>query len=143
MHDIINQARELLTARLHHNESLGSPKETESYLALQLGDREQEVFAVIFLDNRNQVLQYKEMFYGSIASTSVYPREIARLALRLNAAAVICSHNHPSGHPEPSAADRIITERIKSSMELIDVRVLDHVVVGGGRTVSFAERGWL
>ncbi|WP_337063807.1 RadC family protein [Raoultella ornithinolytica] len=143
MHDIINQARELLTARLHHNESLGSPKETESYLALQLGDREQEVFAVIFLDNRNQVLQYKEMFYGSIASTSVYPREIARLALRLNAAAVICSHNHPSGHPEPSAADRTITERIKSSMELIDVRVLDHVVVGGGRTVSFAERGWL
>ncbi|EKS7203490.1 DNA repair protein RadC [Enterobacter asburiae] len=141
MHDIINQARELLTARLHHNESLGSPKETESYLALQLGDREQEVFAVIFLDNRNQVLQYKEMFYGSIASTSVYPREIARLALRLNAAAVI--YNHPSGHPEPSAADRTITERIKSSMELIDVRVLDHVVVGGGRTVSFAERGWL
>lgn len=143
MHDIINQARELLTARLHHNESLGSPKETESYLALQLGDREQEVFAVIFLDNRNQVLQYKEMFYGSIASISVYPREIARLALRLNAAAVICSHNHPSGHPEPSAADRTITERIKNSMELIDVRVLDHVVVGGGRTVSFAERGWL
>nr|WP_318384778.1 DNA repair protein RadC [uncultured Enterobacter sp.] len=143
MHDIINQARELLTARLHHNESLGSPKETESYLALQLGDREQEVFAVIFLDNRNQILQYKEMFYGSIASTSVYPREIARLALRLNAAAVICSHNHPSGHPEPSAADRTITERIKNSMALIDVRVLDHVVVGGGRTVSFAERGWL
>ncbi|EFN7940772.1 TPA: DNA repair protein RadC [Escherichia coli] len=143
MHDIINQARELLTARLYRNESLGSPKETESYLALQLGDREQEVFAVIFLDNRNQVLQYKEMFYGSIASTSVYPREIARLALRLNAAAVICSHNHPSGHPEPSAADRKITERIKNSMELIDVRVLDHVIVGGGRTVSFAERGWL
>ncbi|HCB1495075.1 TPA: DNA repair protein RadC [Citrobacter braakii] len=143
MHDIINQARELLTARLYRNDSLGSPKETESYLALQLGDREQEVFAVIFLDNRNQVLQYKEMFFGTLASTSVYPREIARLALRLNAAAVICSHNHPSGHPEPSAADRKITERIKNSMELIDVRVLDHVVVGGGRTVSFAERGWL
>lgn len=143
MHDIINQARELLTARLYRNQSLESSKETESYLALQLGDREQEVFAVIFLDNRNQVLQYKEIFYGSIASTSVYPHELARLALRLNAAAVICSHNHPSGHPEPSAADRTITERIKSSMELIDVRVLDHVVVGGGRTVSFAERGWL
>ena len=143
MHDIINQARELLTARLYRNQSLGSPKETESYLALQLGEREQEVFAVIFLDSQNQVLQYKEMFYGSIASTSVYPREIARLALRLNAAAVICSHNHPSGHPEPSAADRTITERIKNSMELIDVRVLDHVIVGGGRTVSFAERGWL
>ena len=143
MHDIINQARELLTARLHRNESLGSPKETESYLALQLGDREQEVFAVIFLDNRNQVLEYKEMFFGTLASTSVYPREIARLALCLNAAAVIFSHNHPSGHPEPSAADRAITERIQKVMELIEVRVLDHIVVGGGRTVSFADRGWL
>lgn len=143
MHDIINQARELLTARLYRNDSLGSPKETESYLALQLGDREQEVFAVIFLDNRNQVLQYKEMFFGTLASTSVYPREIARLALRLNAAAIICSHNHPSGHPEPSGADRTITERIRQALELVDVRVLDHIVVGGGRTVSFAERGWL
>lgn len=143
MHDIINQARELLTERLYRNESLGSPKETESYLALQLGDREQEVFAVIFLDNRNQVLQYKEMFFGTIASTSVYPREIARLALRLNAAGVICSHNHPSGHPERSGADRTITERIQRALELVDVRVLDHIVVGGGRTVSFAERGWL
>lgn len=143
MHDIINQARELLTARLYRNESLGSPKETESYLALQLGDRESEVFAVIFLDSQNRVIQYREMFNGSIASTSVYPREIARLALRLNAAAVICSHNHPSGHPEPSVADRAITERIKGVMELIEVRVLDHIVVGGGQTVSFAERGWI
>ncbi|MEG1008186.1 MULTISPECIES: DNA repair protein RadC [Bacteria] len=143
MHDIINQARELLTARLYRDESLGSTKETENYLALQLGDREQEVFAVIFLDNRNQVLQYKEMFFGTLASTSVYPREIARLALRLNAAAVICSHNHPSGHPEPSGADRSITERIQRALGLVDVRVLDHIVVGGGRTVSFAERGWI
>ncbi|HCA7358504.1 TPA: DNA repair protein RadC [Citrobacter freundii] len=143
MHDIINQARELLTARLYRNESLRSTRETESYLALQLGDREQEVFAVIFLDNRNQVLHYKEMFFGTLASTSVYPREIARLALHLNAAAVICSHNHPSGHPEPSGADRTITERIRRTLELVDVRVLDHIVVGGGRTVSFAERGWI
>lgn len=143
MHDIINQARELLTARLYRNESLGSPSETESYLALQLGDRKHEVFAVIFLDSQNRVIQYREMFHGTISSTMVYPREIARLALRLNAAAVICSHNHPSGHPEPSVADMTITGRIKDAMELIDVRVLDHVVVGGGRTVSFAERGWL
>ncbi len=142
MHDIINQARELLTARLYRNESLGSPSETESYLALQLGDREHEVFAVIFLDSQNRVIQYREMFHGTISSTSVYPREIARLALRLNAAVVIC-HNHPSGHPEPSAADRAITGHIKDAMELIDVRLLDHIVVGGGQTVSFAERGWL
>lgn len=143
MHDIIIQARELLTARLYRNESLGSPKETESYLALQLGDREHEVFAVIFLNSQNRVIQYREMFHGTIASTAVYPREIARLALLLNAAAIICSHNHPSGHPEPSEADRAITERIKNTMALVDVRVLDHVVVGGGQTVSFAERGWL
>ncbi|CAM7978711.1 RadC family protein [Leclercia adecarboxylata] len=143
MHDIINEARELLTARLYRNESLGSPRETESYLALQLGDREHEVFAVIFLDSQNRVIQYREMFHGTISSTMVYPREIARLALRLNAAAVICSHNHPSGHPEPSAADRTITGRIKDAMELIEVSVLDHIVVGGGRTVSFAERGWV
>lgn len=143
MHDIINQARELLTQRLYRTESLCSPQETESYLALQLGDREQEVFAVIFLDSQNHVIKYQEMFYGTIATTSVYPREIARLALLLNAAAVICSHNHPSGHPEPSRSDRSITERIKNAMELIEVRVLDHIVVGGGKTVSFAERGWL
>lgn len=143
MHDIINEARELLTARLYRNESLGSPREAESYLALQLGDREHEVFAVIFLDSQNRVIQYREMFHGTISSTMVYPREIARLALRLNAAAVICSHNHPSGHPEPSAADRTITGRIKDAMELIEVSVLDHIVVGGGRTVSFAERGWV
>lgn len=143
MHDIIDQARELLTQRLYRNQSLGSPRETESYLALQLGDREQEVFAVIFLDSQNRIIQYREMFHGTIASTAVYPREIARLALLLNAAAIICSHNHPSGHPEPSEANRVITERIKNTMALVDVRVLDHVVVGGGQTVSFAERGWL
>ncbi|HIC2037005.1 TPA: RadC family protein [Enterobacter soli] len=143
MHDIIHQARELLTQRLYRNESLNSPCETESYLALQLGDREQEVFAVVFLDSQNHVIQYREMFHGTIASTTVYPREIARLALSLNAAAVICSHNHPSGHPEPSEADRAITERIQQTMELVDVHVLDHIVVGGGQTVSFAKRGWL
>ncbi|WP_313048287.1 RadC family protein [Atlantibacter subterraneus] len=143
MHDIINQARELLTARLYRNESLGSSRETESYLALQLGDREQEVFSVIYLDSQNRVIQYREMFHGTIASTAVYPREIARLALRLNAAAVICSHNHPSGYPEPSGTDRAITKRIQEAMELIDVRVVDHIVVGGGKTVSFADRGWL
>ncbi|MDS7719146.1 DNA repair protein RadC [Pantoea ananatis] len=143
MHDIINQARELLTARLYRNESLGSPKETESYLALQLGDREHKVLGVIFLDSQNRIIQYRGLFHGTISSTVVYPREIARLALLLNAAAVICCHNHPSGHPKPSAADRTITGYIKDAMELIDVRVLDHIVVDGGQTVSFAERGWL
>jgi DNA repair protein RadC len=143
MHDIVNQARELLTAQLYRTESLCSTKETESYLALQLGDREQEVFAVIFLDNQNHVIKYQEMFYGTIREISVYPREIARQALTLNAAAIICSHNHPSGNAEPSKADRTITTKIQKVMSLIEVQLLDHIVVGGGHTVSFAERGWL
>lgn len=144
MHDeIINQARELLTQRLYRTDSLSSPRDTESYLALQLGDREHEVFSVIFLDNQNHVIKYQEMFHGSIATTSVHPREIARQALKLNAAAVICSHNHPSGNAEPSGQDKAITLKIQKVMELIEVRLLDHIVVGGGKTVSFAERGWL
>ena len=144
MHDeIINQAREILTQRLYRTDTLASPQDTSSYLALQLGDREHEVFSVIFLDNRNHVLNYQEMFHGSIATTPVYPREIARQALKLNAAGVICSHNHPSGNAEPSAQDKAITLNIQKVMELIEVRLVDHIVVGGGQTVSFAERGWL
>ncbi|HGK4554277.1 DNA repair protein RadC [Erwinia sp. Eh17-17] len=144
MHDdIIIQAREILTKRLYRSESLGSPQETENFLALSLGDKEQEVFSVIFLNNQHQVLQYQEMFFGTIRETSVYPREIARQALKLNAAAVICSHNHPSGNAEPSCIDRAITTKIQNVMSLIEVRLLDHIVVGGGQTVSFAERGWL
>ncbi|HHQ4313282.1 TPA: RadC family protein [Serratia fonticola] len=144
MHDkIINKAREILTQRLYHSESLLSPTDTESFLALKLGEREQEVFSVIFLNNLNQVIQYQEMFFGTIRETSVYPREIARKALKLNASAIICSHNHPSGNPEPSNADRAITNRIREVMDLVEVQLLDHIVVGGGKTMSFAERGWL
>lgn len=144
MHDkIINKAREILTQRLYCSESLLSPTDTESFLALKLGEREQEVFSVIFLNNLNQVIQYQEMFFGTIRETSVYPREIARKALKLNASAIICSHNHPSGNPEPSNADRAITNRIREAMGLVEVQLLDHIVVGGGKTVSFAERGWL
>lgn len=144
MHDqIINKAREILTQRLYHSESLLSPKDTESFLALKLGEREQEVFSVIFLNSQYQVIQYQEMFFGTIRETSVYPREIARKALKLNASAIICSHNHPSGNPEPSQADRTITDRIREVMGLVEVQLLDHIVVGGGKTISFAERGWL
>lgn len=137
MHDeIINQAREILTQRLYRTDVLASPQDTASYLALQLGEREREVFSVMFLDNRNHVLHYQEMFHGSIATTAVYPREIARQALKLNAAAVICSHNHPSGNAEPSTQDKAITLRIQKIMELIEVRLVDHIVVGGGQTVE-------
>ncbi|HBL7323257.1 DNA repair protein RadC [Enterobacter kobei] len=144
MHDeIINQAREILTQRLYRTDALTSPQDTASYLALQPGDQEQEVFSVIFLDNQNHVLRYQEMFHGNIATTTVYPREIARLALKLNAAAIICSHNHPSGNAKPSTQDKSLTLGIQKVMELIEVRLVDHIVVGGGQTVSFAERGWL
>lgn len=144
MHDeIINQAREILTQRLYRTDSLTSPRDTESYLALKLGEREQEVFSVIFLDNQNHVIEYQEMFFGSASSVGVHPREIARQALKLNAAAVICSHNHPSGKTEPSQQDKAITLKIQNVMALIDVRLVDHIIVGGGQTVSFAERGWL
>lgn len=144
MHDeIINQAREILTQRLYRTDSLTSPRDTESYLALKLGEREQEVFGVIFLDNQNHVIEYQEMFFGSVSTVGVHPREIARQALKLNAAAVICSHNHPSGKAEPSQQDKAITLKIQNVMALIDVRLVDHIVVGGGKTVSFAERGWL
>lgn len=118
-----------------------SPDEVKRYLALKLAQREQEVFAVLFLDNRHRLIQYNEMFFGTIDGASVYPREVVKAALQHNAAAVILAHNHPSGVPEPSRADEIITNRLKEALSLVEIRVLDHIVVGGTDTVSLAERG--
>ena len=101
------------------------------------------LFLVLFLDNQNQLLASEEMFRGTINAASVYPREIVKAALQHNAAAVILAHNHPSGEPEPSLADRSLTERLLAALSLVDIRVLDHLVIGGSNTVSFAERGWL
>ena len=139
---LIAEAKNLLYARLQaHGQVFSSPQTVQDYLCLQLSDREQEIFCCLFLDSQHQLIEYREMFMGTIDACSVYPREVAKAALRLNAAATIFAHNHPSGIPEPSQADRRITEQLKSALALLDVRVLDHFIVGGNTVVSFAQRG--
>lgn len=113
------------------------------WLRLQLAGLEREVFVVAYLDNQHRLLACETLFTGSIRSTEVHPREVVKVALRHNAAAVILAHNHPSGMAEPSQADRIITDRVKTALALVDVHVLDHLIIGGLDVVSFAERGWL
>ena len=123
--------------------ALNSPEATRDYLKLRLDGIAYEVFALLLLDTRHHVIQYVELFRGTISGANVYPREVVRLALAHDAAAVIIAHNHPSGITEPSQADRQITQRIKYALALIDVRVLDHIIVGAGTGLSFAERGIL
>ncbi|HEJ9057578.1 TPA: DNA repair protein RadC [Serratia fonticola] len=113
------------------------------WLRLQLAGLEREVFVVVYLDNQHRLLACETLFTGSIRSTEVHPREVVKGALRHNAAAVILAHNHPSGMAEPSQADRIITDRVKTALALVDVHVLDHLIIGGLDVVSFAECGWL
>ena len=120
---------------------IGSPDDTKSFLRLKLAAREQEVFACLFLDNRHRVIRFEEMFYGTIDGASVYPREVVKRALAHNAAAVILTHNHPSGVAEPSRADLQITARLKEALSTVEVRVLDHIIVGEGPAHSFAEAG--
>ena len=119
-----------------------SPEAVREYLAAKLAGRENECFAVLFLDNRNRLIEFREMFYGTIDASAVYPREVAKAALELNSAAVIFAHNHPSDETEPSQADLRITQRLKDLQSLMEVRVLDHMIVGRDIT-SFAERGLL
>lgn len=134
--------RHLLSA-LQRGEALTSPESTRLYLAGQLREREREVFACLFLDNHHRVLAYEELFFGTLDGASVHPREVVRRVLNVNAAAVIFAHNHPSGIAEPSRADEYITRRLKEALSLIDVRVLDHMIIGDGDVVSLAERGIL
>ncbi|PKQ75452.1 hypothetical protein AOX56_19635 [Aeromonas sobria] len=140
---VLEMARRHLAELLQRGDALSSPQLTRDYLQAQLRDRPREVFALLLLDNQHRVIQFVELFYGTIDSASVWPREIVQIALKHNAAAVILAHNHPSGVAEPSRADRQITDRITAALALIDIRVLDHLVIGDGITVSFAERGWL
>lgn len=121
--------------------SLLSPKEVKDYLRVLLGGREQEVFVVIFLDAQHRIIASEEMFHGTLTQTSVYPREVVKRALQHNAAAVMFCHNHPSGVTEPSQSDKILTDRLKEALQMVDVRVLDHFVVGDSETLSFAEKG--
>lgn len=124
-------------------EAIRSPRDTETFLLARLRDRPHEVFCCLYLDNRHRVLLFEELFRGTIDGTSVYPREVVKQALAVNAAAVILAHNHPSGVAEPSQADERITKRVKSALELVDIRVLDHLVIGDGATTSLASRGLL
>jgi DNA repair protein RadC len=139
---VLEMAKRHLLEQLSRGDVLSSPSQTRQYLAAQLGSYPHEVFACLFLDNRNRVIAFEKMFYGTIDGASVYPREVVRLALKKNAAAIIFAHNHPSGVAEPSHADEQITKRLKEALALVDVRVLDHFVVGD-EVVSFAERGLL
>lgn len=141
---VIAQALEILGRDLRSRGScLESPEAVRSYLALQLGGEPNEHFAMLFLDSKHRVITFKRLFQGTIDSASVYPRVIIQEALSCNAAAVIAVHNHPSGCVDPSQADRVLTTRIRDALSLVDVRLIDHFVVGGDNVFSFAERGLL
>ncbi|EOS8314929.1 DNA repair protein RadC [Vibrio parahaemolyticus] len=141
-HRVLEEAAEILEQRYVRGETFTRTQHTTDYLRCKLGGYEHEIFAALFLDNQHRLIEFKELFRGTVDSASVYPREVVKEALNLNAATVIFAHNHPSGDPEPSQSDRRITERLKDALSLVDIRVLDHVVVGES-CVSFAERGWL
>jgi len=143
LHDlVIVRALEILRSRLAEpGRVLASPKDTREYLWLRLAGCEHELFCLLHLDSRHRVLGFERLFRGTLDGASVHPREVVKAALARNAAAVILAHNHPSGDSEPSAADRALTKRLVDALGLVDIRVLDHVVVGSGDTVSFAERG--
>ena len=132
-----------LNERLSRQGVLSNPDDTKHYLQMRLDHYPFEVFACIFLDNRHQIICYRELFFGTIDGASVHPREIIRQVLQHNAAAVIFAHNHPSGIADPSAADEQITRRLTTALNQLDVRVLDHIIVGNGETVSLAEQGLL
>ncbi len=134
-------ARRYYEASLPPGESIRSPADTEAYLQARIRHLGHELFCCLYLDNRHRVLRFDEMFRGTIDGTSVYPREVVKEALAVNAAAVILAHNHPSGVAEPSQADERITRRLKSALELVDIRLLDHFIIGDGKTTSMASRG--
>ncbi len=138
---VMEIARRALAQPLRAMPVFEAPQQVKDYVSLQLGGLPHEVFAVLFLDHQHRLLVLEEMFRGTLAQTSVYPREVVRRALALNAGAVILAHNHPSGLAEPSRADEYLTQTLKSALALVDVRVLDHLVVGQGQVVSMAERG--
>lgn len=140
---VLEMSRRALHETLQRGDALNSPHAVRDYLQLLLAGRQQEVFVVLFLDTQHRVIAAEELFQGTLSQTSVYPREVVKRALAHNAAAVIFAHNHPSGVTEPSNADELITGVLKQALALVDVRVLDHFIVAGAQTLSFAERGLL
>ena len=140
---VLEMARRHLQAGLERGQGMSGPADTRAYLTARLRHLSHEVFACLFLDNQHRLLAFEELFRGTINAASVYPREVVRRALELNAAAVIVAHNHPSGVSEPSHADEMMTERLAAALETVEIRLLDHFIVGDGQPVSFAERGLL
>lgn len=139
--EVIDAALHIMESKVANRELCTAVADVKRYFQLRLGNEEREVFCVMFLDNQHKLIHTEDMFRGTIDGASVYPREVVKAALRCNAAAVIFSHNHPSGVAEPSHADRTITDRLVEALKLVDIRVLDHIVVSATETVSFAERG--
>lgn len=140
---VLELARRALAEQLRTQPVFETPGAVKDYVQLQLGQRPHEVFAVLFLDSQHRLIALEELFRGTLSQTSVYPREVALRALHHHAAAVVLAHNHPSGHVQPSRADEVLTQTLKTALGLLDVRVLDHVIVGPGQALSMAEQGAL
>ncbi len=141
--ELLHIAASVLAEKLRTMDVINSPNLAKDLLRFRLGKCEREVFACLWLDARHQVIEYQELFFGTIDGAAVHPREVVKSALRFNAAAVIAAHCHPSGNPEPSHADVQMTRRLKDALALVDIRLLDHIVVTAIETVSFSERGML
>jgi DNA repair protein RadC len=140
---IVEIIKRYLAETIEYESVLTDTQSTRHYLTCCLRNREQEVFACLFLNSQCHLIRYEELFYGTINEAKVYPREVVKRALQLNASAIILAHNHPSGDSTPSQADQLVTEKIKLALATIDVRVLDHFVIGEGNISSFAEKGWI
>ncbi|HDS9360888.1 TPA: DNA repair protein RadC [Enterobacter chengduensis] len=140
---IAELARRFYTVRMQEEDPILTPEMTRDFLQSQLADAEREIFMAIFLDNKNRVLKHCHLFSGTLSHVEVHPRVIVREAIKVNAAGVILAHNHPSGCAEPSRADKEITRRIIKCCQIMDIRVLDHLIIGRGEYISFAEQGWI
>jgi DNA repair protein RadC len=139
--EIIQQALRIMESKARYGDAMSAPQVAKDYCRLKLGDLEHEVFGVLMLDAQNRLIEYAELFRGTLTQTSVYPREVVKAALASNCAGMILTHNHPSGIPEPSSADCSLTQVLRQALALVDVRVLDHLVVSTSGVTSFAERG--
>ncbi len=141
--DLISKAKAVLLSKINTNSVFTNPQTVKDFCQLSLAPSEQEVFAVMYLDNQHRLIKFEKMFFGTVSSCSVHPREVAKMALFCNAAAVIFTHNHPSGVENESRSDREITETLKTALKLFDIRVLDHIVVTNSGCLSFADKGLL
>ncbi len=139
-HQVLEKAAEIISTKFSDKDAFTDATSSKKFLTFKLAQHEREVFAVIILDNQNQLIEYKELFFGTVDSATIHPREVVKAVLALNGSGVILAHNHPSAVTEPSQADLKITQRLKDALALIDVRVLDHIIIGRD-PVSFAERG--